>query len=184
LKSSYSPGNLDREKPDIIQTAEREGIELKQRGRTFWARCPFHDDRTPSFAINPEKQSFRCYGCGKYGDVISLIMELRGLSFRDAMKHLGMTLRKATVSDHAEISKRRMVKAFRKWERSYYGELADTFRTYHRMTMNLKRMEEAERLAWIFHELPLVEYRLDVLFSGTDEEKYNLFQEVKGNEKF
>jgi hypothetical protein len=71
------------------------------------------------------------------------------------------------------------VKAFRKWEWSYRGKLADQYREYHRMTMNLKSMEEAEKMALIFNELPLIEYRIKILTEGNEDEKLNLFREVE-----
>ena len=47
-------------KPDIKTIIENEGIELKRRGRDYWANCPFHTDKTPSFKINLERQTWYC----------------------------------------------------------------------------------------------------------------------------
>ena len=62
----------------IAQVLERSGIvetissyiPLKRAGRNFKANCPFHNERTPSFVVNPEKQIFHCFGCGVGGNVI------------------------------------------------------------------------------------------------------------------
>jgi DNA primase len=48
-------------------------------------RCCFHEDRVPSLAVYPESQTFHCFGCGKGGDVITFLMELEGVSFREAL---------------------------------------------------------------------------------------------------
>src|SRR4051795_12411935 len=59
-----------------------------QRGRRLWWACPFHDDRNPSFAVDPGKQRWRCYGCGAHGDAATLVMRLNGLRFPEAIRHL------------------------------------------------------------------------------------------------
>ena len=64
-------------------------VNLKKRGRNFFGVCPFHDEKTPSFSINIDKQIFKCFGCGKGGGTINFIMELERLDFVDAVKFLG-----------------------------------------------------------------------------------------------
>lgn len=167
------------EKPDLITTMEQEGMELRQRGRSYWASCPLHEDRTPSLKVDPEKQTFFCFSCNEFGgDVIAFIQKLHGLSFKDALKYLGMKHGPVPVADDGSALKRRMVKAFRKWEWKYRGDLADRFREIHKKTQGLKSMAEAEAVADLFHELPLVEYRIKILSEGTEEDKLNLFREV------
>ena len=78
--------NSWKNKPDIKLIIEQEGIELK-RGK---ALCPFHSERTPSFMVNRNKQTFHCWGCGEHGDVISFIMKLKGISFEDALIYVGI----------------------------------------------------------------------------------------------
>jgi hypothetical protein len=56
--------------------------------RRGWARCPFHEDRNPSFHLNDRKQAAFCNPCGRSWDGVALLMELRGLSFPDAVKEL------------------------------------------------------------------------------------------------
>lgn len=165
-------------KPDLIATMEREGIELKRKGRSFWVSCPLHEDRTPSLKVDPDKQIFFCFSCHCGGDVITFVQKLHGLSFKDALKHLGMKPGSVPVVNDVDVLKRRMVKAFRKWEWRYRGDLAERFREINEKTHGLKAIEEAEAVADLFHELPLVEYRIKILSEGTDEEKLNLFREV------
>ena len=81
---------MKKTKPDIISTIEAEDIELKKRGNSFWACCPFHQDENPSFKVDSDKQTYHCFGCGAHGDVIDFILELGGLSFKDALTYLGM----------------------------------------------------------------------------------------------
>lgn len=166
-------------KPDLITVMEREGIQLKQRGRSFWASCPFHEDKTPSLKVDPERQTFFCFSCQDGGDAIAFIQKLHGLSFKDALKHLGMKPGTVPVVDRGEVLKRQIVKAFRKWEWKYRGELADTFRELHEKTRGLKTIEQAKAVADLFDQLPLVEYRMKILTEGSEEEKINLFREVE-----
>ncbi len=61
---------------------------LRQCGNKYSANCPFHEDKSPSFYIYPETNTFHCFGCQENGDVIKLAMQLHGASFREAIKIL------------------------------------------------------------------------------------------------
>ncbi len=76
-----------KNKNDIIEVASKY-VRLEQKGGNFWARCPFHHEKTASFCISSQKQFYHCFGCGKSGDVITFIMELEALDFFDAVKFL------------------------------------------------------------------------------------------------
>jgi DNA primase len=65
-----------------------EYVSLKKRGRNHLARCPFHNEKTPSFNVNEEKQIFMCFGCGLGGDVFKFIMQIEHLSFPEAVRFL------------------------------------------------------------------------------------------------
>ena len=65
-----------------------EYVSLKKRGRNYLARCPFHNEKTPSFNVNEEKQIFMCFGCGLGGDVFKFIMQIEHLSFPEAVRFL------------------------------------------------------------------------------------------------
>ena len=79
-----------RQAADIIEVVSGY-VELKQRGRNFFGLCPFHTEKTPSFSVNPEKQIFKCFGCGAGGGSINFIMEIENLEFVDAIKKLAHT---------------------------------------------------------------------------------------------
>jgi len=63
-------------------------IPLKRAGATFKALCPFHKEKTPSFNVNPQKQIFHCFGCGKGGDVFTFVQEYEHIGFMDALRRL------------------------------------------------------------------------------------------------
>lgn len=72
---------------DIVELAS-EYLTLKKAGRNFVGLCPFHQEKTPSFTLNREKQIFYCFGCGQGGNVITFLMKIAGKSFPEAIKDL------------------------------------------------------------------------------------------------
>ena len=64
-------------------------LKLTRKGKNYFALCPFHTEKTPSFSINEQLQSYHCFGCGKGGDVIQLVMELENLTYVEAMARYG-----------------------------------------------------------------------------------------------
>ncbi len=63
-------------------------LPLKRRGGNFFALCPFHHEKSPSFAVNPSKQIFHCYGCHKGGNVFTFLQEYEGIGFLEAVQRL------------------------------------------------------------------------------------------------
>ncbi|MDD5617483.1 MAG: DNA primase [Candidatus Omnitrophica bacterium] len=63
-------------------------IPLKRAGRNFKANCPFHNEKTPSFVVSPDKQIYHCFGCGEGGNAISFLMKYEHLDFREALETL------------------------------------------------------------------------------------------------
>lgn len=76
-----------RSATDIVELIS--GVtRLKKRGKNFVGLCPFHQEKTPSFTVSPEKQMFHCFGCGKGGNAFSFVMELEKVSFVEAVRSL------------------------------------------------------------------------------------------------
>lgn len=76
-----------REASDLVAIAG-ERVVLRRRGRDFWGCCPFHNEKSPSFKIDPSTQLWHCFGCGEGGDVFSFVMKLDDLGFVDAVRDL------------------------------------------------------------------------------------------------
>ncbi len=76
-----------KQRLDIVEVVS-EYIPLKRTGRYYRALCPFHSEKTPSFYVSPERQIYYCFGCGKHGDVINFVMEIEGISFKEALHQL------------------------------------------------------------------------------------------------
>jgi DNA primase len=84
---------------------------LRRVGARWTGRCPFHEERTPSFSVNPQDKLFYCFGCGKGGDLISFVRETEGLDFAEAVEWLadraGIQLEYEESSPRAEAGRRR-----------------------------------------------------------------------------
>jgi len=71
-----------------IEQVVSQYINLGKSGNKFTGRCPFHDDRSPSFVVYPETSSFYCFGCRKGGDIFRFVMEIEKLTFKQAVEAL------------------------------------------------------------------------------------------------
>ncbi|NCC21426.1 MAG: DNA primase [Alphaproteobacteria bacterium] len=84
-------------------------VRLQRAGRELKGRCPFHNEKTPSFYVNDDKQFYHCFGCGAHGDVIGFVMQHDNLSFIDAVEMLaalaGMQVPRATPEERARADK-------------------------------------------------------------------------------
>lgn len=91
-----------RESTDIVEVVS-EHVSLKKRGKSYFGLCPFHQEKTPSFHVDPVRQFFHCFGCGAGGNVFTFLMQVEGLSFPESLRVLadraGITLPK---SEHVE----------------------------------------------------------------------------------
>ncbi|MDZ7785238.1 MAG: DNA primase [Halioglobus sp.] len=76
---------LDR--VDIVEVIDRR-VKLKKSGKNYTARCPFHDEKTPSFSVNPDKQFYYCFGCGAGGNAIGFLMDYDNVEFPQAVETL------------------------------------------------------------------------------------------------
>lgn len=80
-----------KQQADIVRIIS-DYVTLKKRGQNYLANCPFHNEKTPSFNVNPAKQIFHCFGCSAGGDVFGFIMQIEHCSFVEAVKTLAEKL--------------------------------------------------------------------------------------------
>jgi len=96
---------------DIVEIIG-ECIELKPNGKEYKGLCPFHQEKSPSFSVNPEKKTYHCFGCGVGGDAINFLQELGKRSFQDVIAELGQRYGVAVqVSDRDRSQRRQPIKA-------------------------------------------------------------------------
>lgn len=181
---------------NLSSIVQAEGVQLRRSGKSYKGRCPFHEDKTPSFTVKENR--FKCFGCGASGDVIDFVRALRGLSFKDALAYLGIQVARPTTQAQRKEAQarirelrrsRELVEAFRAWEGNYSTELGKRIRGVYRwIADNVKSPADLEgkkgdTLTGLYKELPLWEWGLEVLACGSDEEKYRLFKVVVKNDK-
>jgi DNA primase len=85
----YGEGLLDEilRRTDIVQLIGRR-VKLTRKGRIFWGLCPFHKEKSPSFKVDNERRNYKCFGCGEGGSAFKWLMDIEGLSFREAVEKL------------------------------------------------------------------------------------------------
>jgi DNA primase len=88
IPQSFIDDLLDR--IDIVDTVDSR-VKLRKTGKNFSACCPFHDEKTPSFTVSPEKQFYYCFGCGASGNALGFVMDYERLSFPEAIESLART---------------------------------------------------------------------------------------------
>jgi DNA primase len=89
IKTVISRATTDKVKDRVdIEEVVGDYVPLKKKGQNLWACCPFHNESTPSFSVSPAKQIYKCFGCGKAGDPIQFVMDIEGIGFNEAIRHL------------------------------------------------------------------------------------------------
>jgi DNA primase len=84
-----NPETVDRIKQtaDIVEVVG-DFVSLKKKGANYSACCPFHNEKTPSFNVNPVRQIYKCFGCGAAGDAIKFVMDVDGIGYGEALRYL------------------------------------------------------------------------------------------------
>lgn len=125
-----------RARNDILSVVA-EYVSLRKRGRNYVGLCPFHNEKTPSFNVNPEKGIFHCFGCGVGGDVFAFLMRREGLDFRTAVERLaeraGVVLRTGPPTPaqrQARASRDALETACRYYEATLESKLGTAARHY------------------------------------------------------
>src|ERR1700756_2913656 len=94
-----------KQQADIVRVIG-EYVRLKKSGANFTGLCPFHQEKTPSFAVHPVKQIYHCFGCGAGGDVFKFVMEMDKCDFMDAVRSVaekcGIAVPRARENSPAE----------------------------------------------------------------------------------
>ncbi len=111
---------------DIVDLI-REYLPLKAVGMNFQSNCPFHNEKTPSFVVSPDKQIWHCFGCNRGGDIFTFLMEKEGYSFPEALEFLankaGVELRRV---DPAKRSRRSRLLEIMSFSARYFAHVLET----------------------------------------------------------
>lgn len=104
-----------KEKCDIVEIISQHVALKKSGGRNLLGLCPFHNEKTPSFNVNPERQMWKCFGCGEGGDVFSFVQKIDNLTFPQAVEQLakkaGVTIERSEQASREYSERERLLKA-------------------------------------------------------------------------
>lgn len=103
-----------RERCDLVEVISAH-VSLRKSGRTLKGLCPFHNEKTPSFHVDPERQTWKCFGCGEYGDVFSFVQKIDNQTFPEAVellaKKFGITIERSERAAREYSEKERILRA-------------------------------------------------------------------------
>ncbi|MDE0044189.1 MAG: DNA primase, partial [Candidatus Poribacteria bacterium] len=115
-----------RERTDIVEVISECGVPLRPAGKDYKANCPFHDEKTPSFSVSPQKQIFYCFGCQTGGNVISFVQKREGKSFVESVEwlagRLGMALPSQDAKAEQASRKRRGLQDLNRFATQYFHQ--------------------------------------------------------------
>jgi DNA primase len=98
------------ERADVVEIVDSR-VPLKKAGRNYQACCPFHNEKSPSFTVAPDKQFYHCFGCGEHGNALDFLMKFDGLEFPEAVEELahmlGLEVPRETSSNPAADARKR-----------------------------------------------------------------------------
>ena len=114
---------------DIVEVIGRF-VQLQKKGREYMACCPFHEEKTPSFSVNPQKQFYYCFGCGAGGTAVKFLMEYRKMDFVEAIETLaqfaGVEVPRETGGPAVSKHRKQILEALAKASEFYRAKLAGT----------------------------------------------------------
>lgn len=167
---------------DLAQVVRESGIELRSSSSRYVGLCPFHEDRTPSFFIFQDNH-YKCFGCQESGDAIDFVQKMYGLSFKDALKYLGIQEGKITPKVKQEIQRRKReiqkAKAAKKFEADLCYTLSMLIDATRKAMKAIKTTDDFENYFDILQPLPFWEYSLELLYFGSCQDRQAICQELK-----
>jgi DNA primase len=119
----FSRDSVDRvkEAADIVEIVSAH-TDLRRAGQRYTGLCPFHDERTPSFSVDPVQKIYYCFGCEAGGDVFRFVEEKEGLDFPDAVESLaeryGVELERESEDPRAEQARRKRARLYELLQRT------------------------------------------------------------------
>ncbi|MBR6778847.1 MAG: DNA primase [Clostridia bacterium] len=142
-RGSFSPEFLEelKSRNEIVDVASKY-MTLNRRGANFWACCPFHMEKTPSFSIKQDGQFYKCFGCGESGNVIGLVMKLENVDFPTAVE---MLCKNAGMQMPNEVDNEEMRRKKHERERAYQI-LKATTDFYHNNLLQNPQSAQAQYL--------------------------------------
>ena len=95
-----------RQSNDVVDIISQY-VHLTRKGRNYFGLCPFHNEKSPSFSVSPDRQIFHCFGCGVGGNVYTFLMKIEGITFKEALEQLAerANIQLPTLQSNADTAK-------------------------------------------------------------------------------
>jgi DNA primase len=165
LKISQRSIEEVRERADIVETAS-EFTALRRQGTRFSGLCPYpdHNEKTPSFSVTPERGFYHCFGCGKGGDAIKLVMDLKNLPFVEAISYLADRSNIELQYEGSSPADSRAAEERTRRRRAIHRSLAAAAVYYHKFLIGSSTTEAQEAREYLksrgFDKSTIVEFRV------------------------
>lgn len=153
---------------DLLSLVEQD-VSLRRAGAEYVGLCPFHQEKTPSFYVNPAKGLYLCRGCGEGGDAISWLRKKRGLTFREAARRCGKEISKGTTDDDRYRAEARtaILARFYRWQHKKLCVLNELLHDIFVAEVATRSILRAPEL-WTDEETTAWGQRLSSLYSAQD----------------
>lgn len=170
---------------NLVSTIE-EHVQLSKAGKNLRGRCPFHSEDTPSFFVSPQKGIWRCFGCGKGGDVINFVAEINRFSNSQAIRvlsnRLGINNTGRYRKQIEELAKQRALNVenqqkFKEAMQKLEYELEKIIQFNRWLVSNIKTEADLEHYAFAYDEIAYLEHLQEELL-------YNTYTKEKENEMY
>lgn len=186
-----------KRKNDLVSVASNY-LQLEQKGKSFWACCPFHSEKTPSFSINNEDGFYHCFGCNESGDVINFVQKMENVDFLDAVEILaqraGMEVPEFQKDDkrkQSQKTKERLLSAldfaYKHYQENLYNKDAKVAQEYIKKRKFTRKELEDFKIGYSKNWTDIVEYlrakgfsENELLESGICGKKNNYVFDVLG----
>lgn len=155
-----------KNRADIVKVAKYFGLNINRANKCI---CPFHKEDHASFSISPNKQIYTCFGCGKSGDVITLVQELLNINAYESAKQInnlfcigvdfGKKISKLEIQKYQ--AKQKALEEFKKWKNETFQLLCDY----------LHYLKKKTNLEETYKEIDYIDYCIDIFIYGTEEDK-------------
>lgn len=153
-----------QDRADIVEIIGSH-VQLRRAGQNFKGCCPFHQEKTPSFVVSPDKQIFHCFGCSVGGNVFSFLMKMEGIDFREAAKQLA-------DRTGIEIPEDESVRSAREQLEPLYGASAKAADLYHQY---LKKSAEDSPVWKYLHKRGIAQHLIDRFRIGYSPNEWDAF---------
>ena len=176
-----------RSRNDIVDVISGY-VKLQKKGSNYFGLCPFHNEKSPSFSVSPQKQMYYCFGCGATGDAVDLTAKLFGIGLREAAVKLAEDFglnydSRQKPSVRPRIREPTPEQKYQKEENHCYKVLTDYFHLLREWEKKYAPKQPDEEWNPLFaealHKKNYIEYLLDILLYGSLEERKALVAEQR-----